>query len=93
MKAEYGLIAQEVAAVYPELVTRSATGEVQRVRYHELIPPLLQSDSPCARQSARAKGRTVPMVDYRVVVQFRLLLALLTASPPVEGQHAGKVAQ
>jgi len=30
-----------VAAVYPELVTRTATGEVQAVRYHELIQMLL----------------------------------------------------
>ena len=37
----YGLIAEEVALVYPELVTRTATGEVQTVRYHELIPLLL----------------------------------------------------
>jgi len=37
----YGLIAEEVAAVYPELVTHTATGEVQAVRYHELIPMLL----------------------------------------------------
>jgi hypothetical protein len=37
----YGLIAEEVAAVYPELVTRTASGEVQTVKYHELIPMLL----------------------------------------------------
>ncbi len=37
----YGLIAEEVAAVYPELVTRAATSEVQAVRYQELIPMLL----------------------------------------------------
>src|SRR5262249_22573178 len=37
----YGLIAEEVAAVYPELVTRTASSEVQTVKYHELIPMLL----------------------------------------------------
>src|SRR5262249_433834 len=37
----YGLIAEEVATVYPELVTRTAAGEVQTVKYHELIPMLL----------------------------------------------------
>src|SRR5262249_21417172 len=37
----YGLIAEEVATVYPELVTRAATGEVQTVKYQELIPMLL----------------------------------------------------
>ena len=37
----YGLIAEQVATVYPELVTRTATGEVQTVKYQELIPMLL----------------------------------------------------
>src|SRR6185295_4697877 len=38
---QYGLIAEEVAAVYPELVTHTATGEVQAVRYQELVPMLV----------------------------------------------------
>lgn len=38
---EYGLIAEEVAAVYPELVTRDARGVVVGVRYEALIPLLL----------------------------------------------------
>ena len=37
----YGLIAEEVAQVYPELVTRTAAGEVQTVKYQELIVMLL----------------------------------------------------
>jgi hypothetical protein len=38
---QYGLIAEEVARVYPELVTRSPSGELQSVRYEELGPMLL----------------------------------------------------
>jgi hypothetical protein len=38
---QYGLIAEEVAKVYPELVTRNAQGEVESVRYQELTPMLL----------------------------------------------------
>jgi hypothetical protein len=38
---QYGLIAEEVAKVYPELVTRGAKGEVESVQYHELIALLL----------------------------------------------------
>jgi len=37
----YGLIAEEVAIVYPDLVTRTASGDVQTVKYQELIPMLL----------------------------------------------------
>jgi len=36
-----GLIAEEVTTVLPELVTRTTTGEVQTVKYQELIPMLL----------------------------------------------------
>jgi Chaperone of endosialidase len=38
---QYGLIAEEVAKVYPELVTRDVNGEGQSVRYQALIPMLL----------------------------------------------------
>jgi hypothetical protein len=38
---QYGLIAEEVAKVYPELVVRDAKGEVISVRYDELAPMLL----------------------------------------------------
>ena len=38
---DYGLIAEEVAAIYPDLVTRTAAGNVQTVKYQELIPMLL----------------------------------------------------
>ena len=37
----YGLVAEEVAAVYPQLVTYGPTGEVRTVKYQELIPMLL----------------------------------------------------
>jgi len=37
----YGLLAEEAAAVYPDLVTRTASGEVQTVKYQELIAMLL----------------------------------------------------
>jgi hypothetical protein len=38
---QYGLIAEEVERVYPELVTRDAAGVIQGVRYDELAPMLL----------------------------------------------------
>jgi hypothetical protein len=38
---QYGLIAEEVAAIYPELVSCDAYGKVVTVRYHELVPMLL----------------------------------------------------
>jgi hypothetical protein len=38
---QYGLIAEEVDKVYPELVIRDATGKIQGVHYEELAPMLL----------------------------------------------------
>jgi hypothetical protein len=38
---QYGLIAEEVERVYPELVTCDAVGQPQTIRYHLLVPMLL----------------------------------------------------
>ena len=58
----YGLIAEEVATVYPELVTRTASGEVQTVKYHELIPMLLNELQRQQRE----------LVELRALVGSRL---------------------
>jgi hypothetical protein len=47
---QYGLIAEEVTKVYPELVTRGATGEVEAVQYHKVIPMLLNEMQQQQRQ-------------------------------------------
>jgi hypothetical protein len=38
---DYGLIAEEVEAVYPDLVTHTAAGEVETVQYHKINAMLL----------------------------------------------------
>jgi BMFP domain-containing protein YqiC len=38
---DYGLIAEEVAQVYPDMVARDASGEIQTVQYQKLTPMLL----------------------------------------------------
>jgi hypothetical protein len=38
---EYGLIAEEVADVYPDLIVRNEAGEIETVQYHKLTPMLL----------------------------------------------------
>lgn len=38
---EYGLIAEEVAKVYPDLVVYGKNGQVETVQYHKLVPMLL----------------------------------------------------
>jgi Chaperone of endosialidase len=50
--AQYGLIAEEVAEIYPELVTTNAQGEPTGVRYHVLPAMLLNELQRQQRQLA-----------------------------------------
>ena len=50
---QYGLIAEEVAQVYPELVIRNAAGRIDGVRYDELAPMLLNE---VQKQAAEIRG-------------------------------------
>jgi len=60
----YGLVAEEVAAVYPELVTRTATGEVQTVKYQELIPMLLNE---LQRQQHELRRQSVALTELETL--------------------------
>jgi len=63
---QYGLIAEEVAAVYPELVTRTPAGEVQAVRYQELIPMLVNE---LQRQRQAMEHQQRELAELRNVVE------------------------
>ena len=47
---QYGLIAEEVDKIYPELVIRDRDGKIQGVRYEELAPMLLNEVQSQARE-------------------------------------------
>ena len=69
----YGLIAEEVAAVYPELVTRTATGEVQAVKYQELIPMLLNESQRQRQEFQQAlQSQQKELAELRALVGSRL---------------------
>ena len=63
--SHYGLIAEEVATVYPDLVTRTASGEVQTVKYQELIPMLLNE---LQRQHQALQSQQKELAELRVLV-------------------------
>ena len=54
---QYGLIAEEVAKVYPEFVTRNAQGQIETIRYHELVPMLLNEMQRQQRQLVDLKAQ------------------------------------
>ncbi len=49
---EPGLVAEEVAKVYPDLVVRNAAGQVETVQYHKLTPMLLNEVQALAARNA-----------------------------------------
>lgn len=54
---EYGLIAEEVAEIYPDLVVRNAAGEIETVQYHELTRMLLNEIQRQQRQIGALERR------------------------------------
>ena len=59
---QYGLIAEEVAKIYPELVIRDEGGNIQGVRYEELAPMLLREVQKQA-QALQEHARKLSAVD------------------------------
>jgi hypothetical protein len=55
---QYGLIAEEVDKVYPELVIRDGTGKIQGIHYEELAPMLLKELQQQQRINAALADRS-----------------------------------
>ena len=75
---QYGLIAEEVAEVYPELVIRNESGRIDGVRYDELAPMLLnevqQQQEKIAAQEQHSASQDAQ------ISQLRGQLALMQAA-------------
>jgi Chaperone of endosialidase len=62
----YGLIAEEVAKVYPELVVRDETGRIDGVHYDELAPMLLNEMQEQQKlQAARAAAQDAKIAQLQ----------------------------
>lgn len=72
---QYGLIAEEVAKVYPDLVVYDRNGQVETVAYH-LLTPLLLNELQRERQSTEALQRQVAEQSKRIEDQSVQLAAL-----------------
>ena len=70
---QYGLIAEEVAKVYPELVIRDENGRIDRVRYDELAPMLLNEVQQQAAEIRRMKRQMVELQDLKRELHAALL--------------------
>jgi phage shock protein A len=78
---QYGLIAEEVAKVYPELVIRDELGNIQGIRYEELAPMLLnevqKQEKELATQDQRAANQDAE-ISYLKAQVAEMHSALLT---------------
>jgi Chaperone of endosialidase len=71
---QYGLIAEEVAKVYPELVIRGEKGRIDGVRYDELAPMLLNEVQQQQRKIAEQAAiiRSLERQQWRYATQAEL---------------------
>jgi hypothetical protein len=85
---QYGLIAEEAARVYPELVVRDKNGTIDTVRYDELAPMLLNE---AQKQAARIHSleKQVARVGglEREVAEMRAALTALQSKQQVVAQR------
>jgi hypothetical protein len=73
---QYGLIAEEVAKVYPELVIRNEAGRIDGVRYDELAPMLLNEvqriTAQVEKNAAQEQQNAVQAAEIRELKQQQL---------------------
>jgi hypothetical protein len=69
---QYGLIAEEVAKVYPELVIRDEKGRIDGVRYDELAPMLLNQAQQQAAEIRDLKQQVAEMKALNQTTQIAL---------------------
>jgi hypothetical protein len=76
---QFGLIAEEVAEIYPELVVRGKEGESSGVRYHVLPAMLLNELQRQEREIAELRTKVQEIDELRA--QVRALIGAKPALP------------
>jgi hypothetical protein len=85
---QYGLVAEEVARVYPELVIRDENGRIDGVRYDELAPMLLNEMQNQATKITALERQADRVNDLeRQLLEMRAALAALQAKDQLVAQR------
>ena len=83
---QFGLIAEEVAKVYPELVTHNSDGKIESVQYHELIAMLLNELQRQQRELGALKAQNArfqgALAEQTAALKTRLVRLEETAHSP-----------
>ena len=69
---QYGLIAEEVAKVYPEMVVYDKTGQIMTVKY-QLLAPMLLNEVQKQHEQARQQDETIRLLQRRLAAVEELL--------------------
>jgi hypothetical protein len=85
---QYGLIAEEVAKVYPELVIRDSAGEITGMRYEELAPMLLNEVQKQAAEieALKLQAQAVSEMQKQLAAMQAALLKVQSEEPLVAQQ-------
>ena len=85
---QYGLIAEEVAEVYPDLVARSADGQIETVRYQVLDSmllnevQLLRAQNVAQLEQNKAQQEKIQSLEERLVrLESQLEQATIRTAP------------
>jgi hypothetical protein len=97
---QYGLIAEEVAKVYPELVIHGADGRIDAVRYEELAPMLLNgvqqrqaqiaaqaNDLAVQGQKLDSQAETIRNLEAQLAQLIQFKQSMLTAMRELRPQE------
>jgi len=78
---EYGLIAEEVAHVYPELVVRGADGQIESVQYQKL-PAMLLNELQKEHHHIQQQDETIKKLESRLAaLEEQLITARAKGTP------------
>lgn len=86
----YGLIAEQVAAVYPELVVRDQHGRIDGVRYDELAPMLLNEVQKQAAEIRKLKQQQKQLATQADVNELKQQLQAALAAVLLKDQLIGR---
>jgi hypothetical protein len=84
---QYGLIAEEVAEVYPDLVARSADGQIETVKY-QLLDPMLLNEVQKQYRHAQQQDETIQHQNEligKLEARLAALEALVSGKSPATG--------
>jgi hypothetical protein len=72
---QYGLIAEEVADVYPDLVAHSADGQIETVKY-QVLDSMLLNELQKEHKQVQEQAETIRVLEARLAVLEKALLSV-----------------